>query len=114
MESKSGTLKVGPGLMNIRPLVLLITTLLVVSLVLMGAPGVSVAQTVVATVGVGTQPSGVGVNPTTNKIYVANYASDNVSVIAGAADTVTTTVGAGSLPVGVGVNPTTNKIYVEN
>ena len=114
MKAKSGTPRVSYGLMNRRPLVLLATTLLVVSLVLMGAPGVSVAQTVVETVPVGTSPHGVGVNPTTNKIYVANRASNHVSVIDGATDTVTTTVAVGSSPYGVGVNPPTNKIYVTN
>ncbi|MFH1150288.1 MAG: hypothetical protein V1748_07425 [Actinomycetota bacterium] len=94
--------------------VLLATTLLVVSLVLMGAPGVSVAQTVVATVPVGTSPEGVGVNPTTYKISVTNAFTKNVSVLDGASDTVTATVGVGTSPFGVGVNPTTNKIYVAN
>jgi len=118
MKAKSGTMKVSPGLMNTRSLVLLATTLLVVSLVLMGAPGVSVAQTVVSTVPVGTCPCAVGVNPTTNKIYVANNVGNTVSVIDGATDTVITGAGypipVGTNPIGVGVNPTTNKIYVAN
>ena len=52
-------------------------------------------------------------NPVTNKIYVANNASNNVTVIDGATNS-TTTVSAGSAPVSVAVNPVTNKIYVAN
>jgi RHS repeat-associated protein len=84
------------------------------SFVLMGATGVSLAQTVVATVTVGTQPTAIGVNPTTNKIYVANHGSRNVSVIDGATNGVVATVTAGTYPTAIGVNPTTNKIYVAN
>ena len=79
-----------------------------------GMTGVAVAQTVVATITVGSGPIGVGVNPTTNKIYVSNYGSGSVSVIDGATDTVTATVTVGTNPFGVGVNPATNKIYVAN
>ncbi len=106
---------IGHNHTNGKPIALLVSVLLVVLLVLMGAPGVSVAQTVVATVTVGSLPTGVGVNPTTNKVYVVNQNSNNVSVIDGATDTV---VGApipvGTQPYGVGVNPTNNKIYVAN
>ena len=37
----------------------------------------------------------MAVNPVTNKIYVANYDGNNVTVIDGASDTVTATVAAG-------------------
>ena len=40
-------------------------------------------------------PVGVAVNPVTNKIYVANYTSNNVTVIDGATNS-TTTVSAGA------------------
>jgi hypothetical protein len=43
------------------------------------------AQTVTATLIVGESPQVVAVNPVTNKIYVANWLSDNVSVIDGQA-----------------------------
>jgi YVTN family beta-propeller protein len=49
----------------------------------------------------------------TNKIYVANQNSANVTVIDGATNS-TTTVNAGTNPVSVAVNPVTNKIYVAN
>jgi YVTN family beta-propeller protein len=42
----------------------------------------------------GDNPRDVGVNPTTNKIYVANWGSDNVTVIDGETNgTVTVAVG---------------------
>src|SRR6266480_2274598 len=72
------------------------------------------AASVVATVGVGSSPFGVGVNPNTNRIYVSNRSSNNVSVIDGSTNTVIATVGAGTIPFEVGVNPTTNRIYVAN
>jgi len=49
----------------------------------------------------------------TNKIYVANNGSDNVTVIDGALHT-TLNVPAGGGPVGVAVNPVNNKVYVAN
>src|SRR5437016_3367201 len=49
---------------------------------------VAAAYGVVATIPVGTSPAGVAVNPATNRAYVTNYISNNVSVI----DTTTNTV----------------------
>ena len=73
------------------------------------------ADSLVATVPVGTSPLGVGVNPTTNKIYVANSDSNSVSVINGATNRVTTLQSpAFAQPREVGVNPNTNRIYVGN
>jgi YVTN family beta-propeller protein len=73
--------------------------------------GMLQAQTVTATVGAGTNPDAVAVNPVTNKIYVANYSNNSVTVIEGATNA-TTTVGVGSSPRTLAVNPVTNKIYV--
>ena len=70
--------------------------------------------TVVATVTVGINPNGIGVNPATNRVYVANSNSDSVSVINGVNNTVVVTVTVGDGPAGVGVNPTTNRVYVAN
>jgi YVTN family beta-propeller protein len=53
------------------------------------------------------------VNPVTNKIYVANYGSKNVTVIDGATRD-TALVPADSNPLAVAVNPVTNKVYVAN
>src|SRR5436309_521584 len=75
--------------------------------------GYARAQTVTTTVAAGTSPVSVAVNPVTNKIYVANLTSGNVTVIDGATNT-TTTVAAGMGPSFVAVNPVTNKVYVAN
>src|SRR5205814_2130305 len=69
---------------------------------------------VIATIGVGSSPAAVGVNPNTNRIYVANTNNNNVSVIDGSTNSVIATVAVGSVPIGVGVNPNTNRIYVAN
>ena len=71
------------------------------------------AETFLPAVPAGTVPVAVAVNPVTNKIYVANSGSDNVTVIDGATNA-TTTVAAGTWPQAVGVNPVTNKIFVTN
>lgn len=67
----------------------------------------------VVTVPVGTNPQAVAVNPLTNKIYVANQQSGNVTVIDGTNNS-TVTVAAGSGASDVAVNTVTNKIYVAN
>jgi uncharacterized repeat protein (TIGR01451 family) len=73
------------------------------------------AQSVIKTIPVGGGPVGVGVNPTTNLIYVVNSLSKTASVIDGAANSVKgTPIPVGGLPEKVGVNPTTNRIYVTN
>ena len=56
------------------------------------------AKTVLATVPVGNRPQRVAVNPTTNRVYVANHSDNTVSVLDGGANTVLATVA-------VGVNP---------
>src|SRR5258706_10716 len=91
---------------------LLIAFFIVAQLMVMTIP--TLAASVIATVPVGVNPFGVGVNPTTNLIYVSNQNSNNVSVIDGITNTVVATVGVGNIPNGVGVNPNTNFIYVAN
>ncbi|HWN09106.1 MAG TPA: carboxypeptidase regulatory-like domain-containing protein [Pyrinomonadaceae bacterium] len=61
----------------------------------------------------GSRPGGVAVNSVTNKIYVTNSGSNDVTVINGPNHT-TTTVPVGTQPGPVAVNPVTNKIYVAN
>ncbi len=73
----------------------------------------SSAQAQQTVVPAGEAPSAVAVNPVTNKIYVANFNSANVTVIDGATNTAET-VDAGDGPRAVAVNPVTNKIYVAN
>ena len=80
-------------------------------------------NTVLTPVTVGLNPFGLAVNPTTNRIYVANAggagfdscsseASYIVSVIDGATNSVVNTITVGLGPGFVAVNPKTNKIYV--
>ena len=83
-----------------------------VAFLMMSAAGL-LAQTVTATVGAGTNPFAAAVNSVTNKTYVANYGSNNVTMIDGATNN-TTTIAAGTNPSGVAVNTVTNKIYVSN
>jgi len=61
---------------------------------------------------VGSVPIQMGVNATSNRIYVTNLDSDNLSVISGATDTVVATLQLGTGPRGVGLNPVTNRVYV--
>ncbi|WP_082232927.1 NTTRR-F1 domain [Halobacillus massiliensis] len=59
--------------------------------------------------------SQVGVNPTTNRIYVtADYFTDNVFVLNGNTNTVIDSISVGDGPIGIDVNPLTNGIYVAN
>src|SRR5438876_9831092 len=67
---------------------------------------------VIATVNVGDGPSGIGVNPRTNRAYVADFRANQVSVIDGSTNLVIATIDVGSGPAAVGVNPRTNRIYV--
>jgi YVTN family beta-propeller protein len=71
------------------------------------------AQTITTTIGTGTDPVTVAVNPITNKIYVANSFSNTVTIIDGMTNA-TVTVTVGTNPVALAVDPVTNKIYVVN
>jgi YVTN family beta-propeller protein len=70
----------------------------------------------IATIPVGSVPIGVAVNATSNKTYVANSRSNNISVIDEASDKVVATVADPNAiaPFAVAVNATTNMIYVAN
>src|ERR1051326_53276 len=74
------------------------------------------ATSVVGTIPIGLggiAPFAIGVNPATNRIYLANAGSNNVSVIDGATNTVIgNPVPVGVRPFGISVNPNTNLIYV--
>jgi YVTN family beta-propeller protein len=69
---------------------------------------------VIASVAAGKRPQAIAVNPKTNRIYVANTHSKNVTVIDGATHSVVAVVPAGDGPYSVAVNEATNKIYVAN
>jgi YVTN family beta-propeller protein len=72
-----------------------------------------------ATIPVGSNPTAVAVNPTTQMVYVVNNSSNSVSVIDEATNQVTATIdltaAAGSFPGpghdSIAVNPATNTIY---
>jgi len=72
------------------------------------------AQSVITTIPVGDSPRGVAINPITNRIYVVNNTSQDVSVISGDTNTVLTTVDVAYSAVNVAVDPQTNRIYVAN
>jgi YVTN family beta-propeller protein len=69
---------------------------------------------VIATIPLGMSPGPVDVNPSTNRVYVANMNDKpgTVSVIDAVGNTVMATVLVGSSPDAIAVNPVTNKIYV--
>jgi len=77
------------------------------------APQSASADTGLGAVAAGDEPGAVAVNPVTNKIYVANAGSNNVTVIDGATNA-TTLVPTGTNPIAIAVNSATNKIYVAN
>jgi YVTN family beta-propeller protein len=57
----------------------------------------------------------VAVNPLTERVYVTNLNSNDVTVIDGATGAVVApSIAVGVLPVGVAVTPTTNRVYVSN
>jgi YVTN family beta-propeller protein len=62
---------------------------------------------------VGIDPRAVAVDPVTDKIYVADELSAEVTAIDGATNT-TTSIPAGTYPWAVAVNPVTDRIYVAN
>ena len=61
-------------------------------------------------------PNAVAVNPVTNKIYIANSGSNNVTVVDGATNTFTTISDPThpTTPVAIAVNSLTNLVYVAN
>ncbi len=73
-------------------------------------------NTVTATVTVGGEPFGLALNPSTKRLYVANHASDTVSVVdvdplSPGFHTVIATTPVGNEPEEFGSNPLTNRIY---
>ena len=75
----------------------------------------AIAETVIATIPVDTDPYDIAVNSITNKIYVTDSYSKFISVIDGATNTVTGTIPAELFHDStIAVNPTTNTIYVAN
>jgi YVTN family beta-propeller protein len=55
-------------------------------------------NTIVTQVAVGSNPSAVAVNTSTNMVYVANFCGSSVSVISGVTNAVVATVTVGTIP----------------
>src|SRR5437016_14113606 len=88
----------GPhGLRRLMKLIQLATLVIASSLVVPFAR----AETVVATVPVGSIPEGVAYDSAKGEVFVANVGSNTVSVIYDSADAVVATVSVGSTSIGV-------------
>ena len=83
-----------------------------VAVMLFSVAGCSASSTV--SIQVGTFPTFMAVNQTTNRIYVSNQASNNISVIDGSSNSVIATTPVGTSPRVVDVNSVTNTVYVAN
>ncbi|HKD83890.1 MAG TPA: YncE family protein [Terriglobales bacterium] len=83
----------------------------IVLLIIVSLPASS--QTLISTIPVGTYPVAIAVNQVTNKIYIANQNSNNVTIINGATLS-TSTISAGLAPDALVVNSVTNKVYIAN
>jgi YVTN family beta-propeller protein len=54
----------------------------------------------------------LAINPITNKVYVANYGDNSVSVIDGLTNKIESRYSLGITPVALAINPITNKMYI--
>jgi YVTN family beta-propeller protein len=70
-------------------------------------------NTVVATIPVGTFPSGVAVTPDGTRVYVTNL-FNSISVIDAATNTVVVTISSGQFPTGIAITPDGTRAYVVN
>ena len=68
----------------------------------------------IATVAVGSYPTGVGVNPVTNHVYTANQLSSNTTVIDGATNGVLGSIGVGATPTDAEIDSVTGHAFVSN
>ena len=88
-----------------RPIFLVLIALLVCTQLTIWLPHAAGAPAVIATISVGGYPIDAGVNPTTNRIYVANTTGDSVAVVDGSTNAVITTITVGDAPYAVGRKP---------
>src|ERR1017187_8501737 len=72
------------------------------------------AQTLVATVTVGSQPYGIAYDSAKGEVFVANAASNTVSVISDSTNAVVATVAVGSGPGIVAYDPAKGEVFVSN
>ncbi|HET9183762.1 MAG TPA: YncE family protein [Candidatus Angelobacter sp.] len=69
------------------------------------------ADSVLTTINVGSEPTGVAVNPITNKIYVQLDNTGQLAVIDGSTQQITAKIDVGAFAISVAINPVTNRIY---
>jgi len=69
---------------------------------------------VIASIQVGSNPSGIVVSPDGSRLYVANGYSFDVSVVNTATNTVTAAIVLGTLPDGIAISPDGSRVYVTN
>jgi YVTN family beta-propeller protein len=72
------------------------------------------AQTVTATIPVGSSPAGIGTNPAINRVYVANQRGDSVSVTDGTTNNVIATIPVGFRPTAMVVDGGVGRLHVAN
>ncbi|WP_051449234.1 S-layer homology domain-containing protein [Paenibacillus sp. FSL R5-808] len=94
-----------------RSRILKIVLIILLIAAFFAAPESTSADTSLKNVETGRLPYSVAVNPVTNKIYVVNKLSHNMTIIDGATNK-SKTIEVGKNPEKVSVNPVTNKIYV--
>jgi YVTN family beta-propeller protein len=73
-----------------------------------------VTMTTAATIGVGTDPTAIAVNPVRNELYVANSGSGTVSVIDAERNRVTLTIGVHRDPDSIAVDASGDRAYAAN
>ena len=80
----------------------------VIAIMLLSQPLFLSAQWLETTIAAGSSPFALVYNTTNNKVYCANYGSNNVTVIDGATNDVITTIPVGDHPLGLVYNLTNN------
>ncbi len=65
-------------------------------------------------INVGNQPAGIAIRNTNDRVYLANYNGDSVTVINTSTYGTVTTVNVGNNPIGVTINNQKNLLYVAN
>jgi YVTN family beta-propeller protein len=99
--------------MPLARLLLAILVLCIDASLALAAPARPLAKNVIATLPAGADSRAVAVNATTNRIYVANEFSDDVTIIDGATNAVST-VKVGPRPQYIAVSAATNRVFVSN
>jgi YVTN family beta-propeller protein len=76
-------------------------------------PVLDINNNLVTTIAVGLWPVGIGLNPSSNEMYVANAGSNTVTAIS-SANQVVTTINVGNTPSSIAYSPLTGYMYVTN